>query len=741
MFEWLGAAVVRRRRAILAASACFLLLAVALLVRGGTLTAGHIRGLEADRAQEAAAEVLGHPLDTTFVAVLRSAEHEPGDAAFRSAMRALLDPLASDPHVASVVTPDNAPAILAPGLENDDARAALALVTLKGDLKEALQAYPAVRARLRSERLSVTCTGQVPFLVDLQRTLEADLLRAELVSLPLALLVLLLVFRTAVAAILPVAVGALAVTGGISLVIAISRHADVAAYTINVCSLIGLGVAIDYSLFTVSRYREELAGGADGDEALRRAVATAGRVVAFSAVAVASGLAGLLFFEGSYLLAMGLGGALVVFLAALFALTTLPALLSVLGPRIHAGRILPERETRQGGAWHRLALGVMRHPLRILVPTIAVLLWMGVPFLHLRLAAADVRVLDREVEARQGFELLRAHFPDQARTRVLLAVRFPDAPALTRERIGALFDLASRVARIPGVTKVESIVSGAEAQGFGREEYQSMILDPPPLAAPAVEAAKKMTVGERTVLLWASTDEPSDGEAARGIVRAIRAERAVGDGTLLAGGETANDLDTTGFILRRTPRAIALVVGVTLLTLFVLLGSVVLPLKAVAMNFLSIAGSFGALVWVFQDGHLWVREPRGLEPSLPVLLFCLLFGLSMDYEVLMLSRMKESWGQKRDNTAAVAEGLERTAGLVTSAAAIMVAVFGAFTLAKVVLIQSVGFGMALAVALDATLVRVLLVPSTMRLFGDLNWWLPRPLTRLRRFLGAAHEGE
>jgi uncharacterized membrane protein YdfJ with MMPL/SSD domain len=398
----------------------------------------------------------------------------------------------------------------------------------------------------------------------------------------------------------------------------------------------------------------------------------------------------------------------VVALAVVFALTFLPALLAVLGPRIHAGRLraLPPRGV---GMWHRTAVRVMKRPLLFLLPTLAVLLFMGVPFLHLRLAAADVRVLHGSLEARQGYDLLRQHFPDRAANRISIAVQFPSAPAFNQVRVDALKDLQARVAALPDVRKVESPISG-----------------------------DAIPVGDTAVILFAVSDTAPESEAAADIVRSIRKDPRVADGTLLVAGETANNVDATAYILERAPRAVALVVGATIIVVFLLLGSVVLPLKAVAMNFLSIAGSFGALVWVFQDGHLFIREPRPVEPSLPILLFCVLFGLSMDYEVLMLSRMKESYERTGDNTMAVAEGLENTAGLITSAAAIMVSVFGAFALARVVLIQAVGFGMALAVAIDATLVRVLLVPASMRLFGDINWWAPAPLVRFRRLLRLDH---
>jgi len=251
-------------------------------------------------------------------------------------------------------------------------------------------------------------------------------------------------------------------------------------------------------------------------------------------------------------------------------------------------------------------------------PALAAVLAMGIPVLHLRLAAADVRVLSSELEARRGYERLRALFPDQAANRIVVVVRFPTAPALTPERIGALYDLSRAIGRLPGVRKVESIVDADIP--LPRSAYQSLLLHPPAAFADLVATGKRFTVGERTVLLNAITDAPPESDRAREIVRAVRADRRVGDGTLQVGGDTANDVDVTGYILDRAPLAAAFVVGVTVVMLFLLLGSVLLPLQAVLLSFLSVAASFGALVWVFQDGHLFASEPRPLEPALPVLL-------------------------------------------------------------------------------------------------------------------------
>jgi RND superfamily putative drug exporter len=713
-FEAIGAFVFRWRWVVLVVSAAFLVLAVAGLVRGGSLTSGVIHGLESETAQREIDAITGRPQDTTLLCVFHQDGADARSPEFTEAVDEALEPLRDDPSVASVLSPESFPPQMAAGMVDAPAGIALAYVTLQGDFRDALRAYPAVRARLQSPRLAIDCTGRVPFMHDLDETLEHDLLRAEVVSIPLALVVLLLVFRTVAAATLPVGIGGLAVVGGIAIVTALSHVTDIAQYTINVCSLIGTGVAIDYSLFIVSRHREELATGKSVRDALVAAMGTAGRVVGFSGVAVATGLAGLLFFHGSYLFAMGIGGVVVVALAVVFALTFLPALLAVLGRRIDAGR-LPMRRAAPPmgeGLWHRTAMRVMRHPWLFLLPTVALLLVMGIPFLHIRLAASDVRVLPGGIEARRGYDLLGQHFPDLAANRIAIVVRFPSPPALPPERAAAVRSLAERVSALPSVRRVQS-----------------------PLEDPLVP------VGADAAVLYAISDEPPESDVARDVVRAIRADRRVADGTLLVGGETANDVDATAFITTRVPKAVGLVVGATVLVVFLLLGSVLLPLKAVLMNALSIAGSFGALVWIFQDGHLLVRAgPRPVEPSLPILLFCVVFGLSMDYEVLMLSRMRESWQRTGDDTLAVAEGLEKTAGLITSAATIMISVFGAFALARVVLIKAVGLGMALAVAVDATLVRILLVPATMRLLGHLNWWAPRFLLRLREKLGVGRHG-
>lgn len=724
-FTRLARGVHRHRGRVLGGAGVLLALAVWALLQGGHLTTGTIEGIESARAEALARGAAAGSTDQTLAVIFHRDDWTTDDPRFGEAVASVLARVEWLPEVESVVSPVGAPEAFRARFVAKTGHDLLAMVRLKGGEREATAAFPAVRKALEDPRFQTTLTGKVAFLSALNELLEHDLLRAELLSFPLALVVLLWVFRTVVAAMLPLVVGGLAVLCGVAGVLLLSRVTNMAQYTLNVVSLIGLGVAIDYSLFIVSRFRAELAEGLTTEQALMRTLDTAGRAVAFSGLAVTVGLAGLLFFRGSYLSAMGLGGALVVAFAVLFALTVLPALLSWLGPRVDKGRLPFARGTGRGGLWHALATWVMRHPWWVLLPTLTLLLAMGLPFRRLELAATDITALPAHTEARQGAETLARLFPREAATRVLVAVEFPSGNPFTPERAGALHDASRRIASLPGVVGVESAVD--LVPGTDRATVQQLAGAPLQALPPELRAARAAYLTDNVAVLQVLTSQAPSSREARDLVRTLRQDRAVGDGRLVVGGQTATDVDATAFVKRHTPAAVAFVMGMTCVVLFVLLRSVVLPLKALLMNLLSLTGSFGALVWIFQEGHLHRLldfEPGPIEPSLPILLFCALFGLSMDYEVLLLSRIREEWLRTGDNTHAVAEGLERTGGLITSAAAIMVAVFAAFSLASVVVVKAMGLGMAIAVALDATLVRVLIVPSMMRLMGDLNWWGP-----------------
>ena len=736
MFGRWGRWVYARRRAVLAVSAAFLLASLASLLMGGRLTTGRVHHIEADDA----AELVGRELPQAGAAGLTLVFAHPtwttDEPRFQEAVQRTLAPLRRDPSVLRVRSPfdDDVSTGEASTMQSLDEHHALATVALRASAADDTRAYPALRRRIAGGPLAVTVTGVGSFRADLDATLNQDLERAELLSAPLTLLVLLAVFGSLAAALLPAGVGGLAVAAGVAGVFMLSRRMEVAQYAVNVVSLVGLGVAIDYSLFMVNRFREELALGHSVEDSVANTVATAGRAVAFSGLAVVIGLSGLFFFRGSYLASLGLGGTLVVAFAALYALTFLPALLSVLGPDVNRWRIGRGGPTQGDGFWHALATWVMRRPLFVLVPTLALLLALGRPFLHLETAIPDMNVLPASTETRRGNALIAEHFAERAATRVVVVARFPSAPLSRRERVVALQDLSARLAAIPGVDRVESLVDVDPS--MERDAVTELVMDPT-MYTEGHQIYLRDAVGPHVFVLAAVTDAAPASAAARAIVRAARSQRRVADGTVVVTGQTAMDLDTAAFMRARVVPALCFVVAMTMLVLAMLLGSVALPVKAVVMNLLSISGSFGALVWIFQQGH-FARAlhftPGPIDPSLPIVMFCATFGLSMDYEVLMLTRMQEEYERHHDNTRAVAEGLERSGRLVTSAAAIMVAVFSAFAMADVILLKALGVGMAIAVALDATVVRVLVVPATMRLMGDWNWWAPEFLHRLQKKL-------
>jgi RND superfamily putative drug exporter len=704
MFASWGRFVYRYRWATLVGSGVLLAISIAGLLMGGTLTSGGplTSNLESAKAGNLITSELGAAKTTSnFVLLFTSKTESVSDPAFKAAVTAALAPIEADSRISSIVTPYNAPdPRIAQAFTSKDGHQALVSIDLKSSGMQARKDYDALRAQVHSDTLTITGTGFVAINEAFNKTLEADLQRAETVTLPVTLILLVLIFASLVAAGLPLGVGVLTILGGLAGTFFLNHFTDVSQYALNIVTLIGLGVSIDYSLFIVNRFRDELARGAGSEDAVATTMATAGRAITFSGITVAVGLSAMLFFQGTFLASMGAAGAIVVAVAVVYALTFLPAMLSVLGPRVNRLRIpIFRRAPRGGGFWHGLATWVMKRPLVVLLPVTGFLLLAASPFIQLRLANGDVDELPAHVEARQGYDQMVANFPGQDQTTFDIVVNYPDGSPQTPDRIANQFGLTQRIAAMPGVLHVTTA-----------------------------------GLGKHIVLLQATTASPATSDASRNIVKAIRADSGVVyGGQVLIGGQTAVDLDVIHFIVDRTPLAVGFVVVITYFVMFLLTGSVVLPLKAVLLNFLSIGASFGALVWIFQQGHLSSLlgfTPQSIDPSIPVILFSIVFGLSMDYEVLLVSRIHEEYVRTGDNTLAVASGLEKTARLITGAAAIMVTVFLAFGLAEVVIIKAIGIGLAVAVAIDATLVRALVVPAVMRLLGDWNWWAPSPLRRL-----------
>jgi RND superfamily putative drug exporter len=745
VFAAWGRFVYRWRWVTLVISALLLGLSIYGLMRGGTLTSGNsdTSGLEAARANHLINTELtsGKPTGLSFLLIFSGKNRAATDPAFRSAVESALAPIQNDPRVVGIRTPYNAAPAVAASLISKDGYQALVTVDVKTDSsKQALADYTALRSRVHPSGLTVTGTGGVLINNAFSTTLETDLQRAEVVSLPVTLILLLLIFGSLVAAGLPLGVGVLTIVAGLAGTFLLSHFTDVSQYALNIVTLIGLAAAIDYSLFVVNRYRDELAAGSSREDALARTMATAGRAITFSGVAVAVSLSCMLFYQGTFLASMGAAGTMVIAAAVFYGLTFLPALLAVLGPKVNrlSLPIVGRRPVSGRGLWHRSASWVMRRPVVVLLPALAFLLLAGTPFLHLRLANADVDVLPPRLEARQGYDLLIRNFPGYDQTGFNVVVHYPSGSPLTSERIGDQYDLSRRLAAVPDVLHMDSFYTDTS---LSRADYQRLLSGDPAQLSDAIRQAMSHAVGKDIVVMTAVSNQPASSDAARNILREIRAERVANGGELLVDGGTAFDVDIINYIIGRTPIAVGFVVLFTYVVLFLLTGSVVLPLKAVLLNLLSIAASFGALVWIFQDGHLsgfLAFTPQSIDPTTPVILFAIVFGMSMDYEVLLVSRIHEEYLRSGDNTHAIAEGLERSGRLITGAAAIMVAVFLSFGLAEVLIIKSIGLGLAIAVALDATLVRVLIVPAVMRLMGHVNWWAP---TFLRALYGRAGLGD
>jgi RND superfamily putative drug exporter len=553
-------------------------------------------------------------------------------------------------------------------------------------------------------------------------TIEKDLARAEGIAIPITMLLLLLVFGTLVASGLPAVIGAVAVLGSFLALFITTQLTDVSIFAINLVTALGIGLGIDYALFVVTRFREELARGHAPDVAVVRTVRTAGRTVVFSGITVAIALSALLVFPQFFLRSFAYAGIATVALAVLAAVVVLPALLSVLGTRVNRFRVLRSTtEVTDHGFWFRLSSMVMRRPWPVLLGGVALLVALGLPFFRVTFGQTDDRVLPASSQAAQAGQLLRNAFDSREADPFTVV-----APQSTAGN-GTLTAYAEQLSQVSGVTRVDTL-TGSFADGRR--------------VAESVPASSRFsaTSGPGTWLSVVADVEPysSTGKQLVEDLRAVPSPL----GQTYVGGSAAVFADSQAAMGDRLPWAIGIIAIATFILLFLFTGSVVLPLKALALNTLSLSATFGAMVWIFQEGHFsqWLGDftvTGELDTSMPILMFCIAFGLSMDYEVFLLSRIKEEYDRTGDNTAAVAKGLQRTGRLVTSAAGLMAIVFLAFATSGVTIIKMLGIGVALAVLVDATVVRGLLVPAFMRIAGDANWWAPAPLKRLHARIGVS----
>ncbi|MFD4111839.1 MMPL family transporter [Streptomyces niveus] len=613
----------------------------------------------------------------------------------------------------------------APALRGEGGDSAMVLVRITGDEDQVQKTLERIQPEYDRtvEGLETRVGGVAVANKEITETTSDDLLLIEMVTFPVLLVVMLFVFRSVVAALVPLAVAGLTIVSVLLTLRVLTLFTDVSVLATNVATGLGLGLAIDYGLILLKRYREELHGGADTDTAIATALRTAGRTVLFSAVTVALALAGLLVFPFYFLRSFAYAGIPTALLAALVSITFLPALLKALGPRIDKGRVLgrgkeekpPKPETER--FWYRLATNVMRFPVPVAVAVIGLLLFLGSPFLSLHMSLADDRVLPADTQSRQISDIVRQDF--SAQESQALNVVLNDTPPTGERSIDAY---AQKLSSLGNVARVDS-----EAGSFAAGEQ----------VAPPGPGSERFSADNSTYLSVIPKSE-SLSEEGEELVKDIRTAEAPYD--IQVGGPAAELVDSLDSMYDKLPAALAIIGITTFVLLFLFTGSLVLPLKALVLNCLSLSATFGVLVWGFQDGHLegivgdFVVTDT-ITWTVPVLLFCIAFGMSMDYEVFLLSRIKEEWDRSGDNQLAVARGLERTGAMVTAAAGLIAIVWLGFVLSGISYLKAIGLGLAIAVLMDATLVRGALVPAFMRLAGRANWWAPAPLARFHKKFG------
>ncbi|MFE3829409.1 MMPL family transporter [Streptomyces sp. NPDC059092] len=723
MFERLAEWTIRRSRLVL-------VIAVVVVALMGALGAGAFGkllggGFDDPASQSTrAAQVIGEKFggETNLVLLVRAPDGRVDTPDAARSGEALVADLKKEESLTNVVSYWDTDS---PDLRSRDGREAMVLAHVTGDETEQREnARQIIDTYTGTDKgaLTVEAGGGAAVGSDLSTQVVDDLVLAEIIAIPLTLVLLLFVFGSVVAALLPLVIAVIAVIGSFAQLFLLGSVTDVADTATNLTTALGLGLGIDYALLMTSRFREQLAAGASVDDAVRRTVSTAGRTVAFSAATVAAALASLLVFPQYFLRSFGFAGAGVVAIAALATLFVMPALLAVLGHRVNSGRLPWAKPGRSGARepmWGRLARTVMRRPVLTALPVLAVLLVAASPLLGITFGTPDERVLPEDAASRQVSTALRENFggSEDAALHIVIDKSVDDAP------------LESYAVALSGLKDVVRVETGTGSYAAGQA------------TPPGPGSATLGRPDAQRINVTSSLTPKSD--AAQNLVREVRALAPPAGTHPLVGGTDAVLVDTRDSIADRLPMAVALIVLTTFVLLFLFTGSVVQPLRALALNVISLAATLGVMTWIFQDGNL--SSPLGftaqpMEVSMTVLMFCIAFGLSMDYEVFVTSRIKELHDLGADNETAVADGLGHTGRIVSAAAFLLAVSFFAFGTAKISFMQMFGLGSGLAILIDALAVRGVLVPAAMRLLGRSAWYAPGFLRKLHDRIGLSEGG-
>ena len=717
------------RKAVLATAFASLLVSILLISQGNSFIDGNSPPptIESGRALDLVDDELPVTSANSVTYIFSHEEMSWNDETFEQAVMAALTKLEDlDIEILSISTAYDAaddPVHLASHVSRDGHTTAV-YVRIGGTDDEVAESFDDIIVAADNDALDVIVTGSLVISTDFDNALKNDQVRAELIGIPLSLIILLFVFGTFTAAILPMVIALLMMTLATATSFWLSDwwFFGLTQYSISMISLIGIAVSIDYSLFMISRFREELDSGAEVEDAVAKMMDTAGRAVLFSGATVAISLCSLFYFTATHMPSMAMGGFLAVLGSLIYSLTVLPAMLSYLGPKIDSLKVPIPGANTKSQFWEKFSTTVMKRPISWLAPALIVLLLLGSPFLRVELNAGGIEALPPDFESRVGYEVLVDEFPAYTASTIPLVVVFEDEQLDWKMIAEDISQVCEGIRSTTGVISIEHPLCSPAL-------FDTAIEDWPEEA----QSTWYTTVSESVAMINVATEYSSGTDEAEQLIDDMRVHTRSSSEEILVGGWTSYEVDIKDHLTERIPAVLAFVIIVTMILIWMQVHSVIVPIKAVLMNVLSVSASFGLVVLVFQDGLLAEAlnfTPQPLDLIVPPLVFGIAFGLSMDYEVLMLSRIHEAWIETGDNTRAVAEGLQASGSLITGAAAIMIAVFSGFIFADVLIIKSMGLALAVAVFIDATIVRAIVVPSAMRLMGRLNWWSPSFLSNL-----------
>ena len=717
------------RKAVLATAFASLLVSILLISQGNSFIDGNSPPptIESGRALDLVDDELPVTSANSVTYIFSHEEMSWNDENFEQAVMAALTKLSDlDIEILSISTAYDAaddPVHLASHVSRDGHTTAV-YVRIGGTDDEVAESFDDIIVAADNDALDVIVTGSLVISTDFDNALKNDQVRAELIGIPLSLIILLFVFGTFTAAILPMVIALLMMTLATATSFWLSDwwFFGLTQYSISMISLIGIAVSIDYSLFMISRFREELDSGAEVEDAVAKMMDTAGRAVLFSGATVAISLCSLFYFTATHMPSMAMGGFLAVLGSLIYSLTVLPAMLSYLGPKIDSLKVPIPGANTKSQFWEKFSTTVMKRPISWLAPALIVLLLLGSPFLRVELNAGGIEALPPDFESRVGYEVLVDEFPAYTASTIPLVVVFEDEQLDWKTIAEDISQVCEGIRSTTGVISIEHPLCSPAL-------FDTAIEDWPEEA----QSTWYTTVSESVAMINVATEYSSGTDEAEQLIDDMRIHTRSSSEEILVGGWTSYEVDIKDHLTERIPAVLAFVIIVTMILIWMQVHSVIVPIKAVLMNVLSVSASFGLVVLVFQDGLLAEAlnfTPQPLDLIVPPLVFGIAFGLSMDYEVLMLSRIHEAWIETGDNTRAVAEGLQASGSLITGAAAIMIAVFSGFIFADVLIIKSMGLALAVAVFIDATIVRAIVVPSAMRLMGRLNWWSPSFLSNL-----------